>query len=160
MLCSCVEKKRPISTENKLQSSAVDSLESVLNRLSFSGMHDSVEVIARDAFHKAIERQDSVVVVYIGLNMAQSFMFNGNMDSVRFYIDKINSYKTSRLSPSLHIMYSNILGSYNLRANLDYSKALNSYIDGLKWADVKNNSNNRIVLYANIVNIFLRTKKL
>lgn len=154
MLCSCVEKKRPIPTENKLQSSAVDSLESVLNRLSFSGMHDSVEVIARDAFHKAIERQDSVVVVYIGLNMAQSFMFNGNMDSVRFYIDKINSYKTSRLSPSLHIMYSNILGSYNLRANLDYSKALNNYIDGLKWADVKNNSNNRIVLYANIVNIF------
>lgn len=129
-------------------------LAQTLQHYSFAGQHDSVILVARPAYREAAQRHDTLLMVYTGLNMAQSFLFMGNMDSVRRYVDLIEPLKRFPVSASLHIMRSNVLGSYFLRSSLDYSKALNNYIEGLAWADGKSNANNRIALLSNIVNIF------
>ena len=125
-----------------------------LEHYSFSGQHDSVILAARPAYLEASRRHDTLLMVYTGLNMAQSFLFKGNMDSVRRYVDLIESLKHFPVPASLHIMRSNVLGSYFLRSSLDYSKALNNYIEGLDWADCRENCDSRIALLSNIVNIF------
>ncbi len=133
----------------------IDSIEKVLLSYSFGGQHDSVIYAGRPALREAIERRDTFSMVYIELNMAQSFLFMGEMDSVRYHLDRLEPLMLSpAVSPSLHAMYFGELGSYSLRWGLDYSKALNYYIEALNWADREHNSDNRILLLANIVNVF------
>lgn len=156
-LCACPQQKRehnPRRSAAATVSPALDSLAKALKGYSFAGRHDSVILVAGPALRAATLRHDTLTMVYAGLNMAQSFLFMGNMDSVQHYLDRIEPLKEYPLSANLHIMRSNVLGSYDLRSNLDYSKALNHYIDGLFWADSLRNRNNRIALLSNIVNIF------
>lgn len=133
---------------------ARETLARTLQRYSFAGQHDSVILVARPAYGDAARRHDTLMMVYTGLNMAQSYLFMGDMDSVRRYVDLIKPLKDFPLSSGLHIMRSNVLGSYLLRSSLDYSKALNNYIEGLEWADGRENTSDRIALLSNIVNIF------
>ena len=133
---------------------ARETLARTLQRYSFAGQHDSVILVARPAYGDAARRHDTLMMVYTGLNMAQSYLFMGDMDSVRRYVDLIEPLKDFPLSSGLHIMRSNVLGSYLLRSSLDYSKALNNYIEGLEWADGRENTSDRIALLSNIVNIF------
>ena len=94
----------------------IDSIEKVLLSYSFGGQHDSVIYAGRPALREAIERRDTFSMVYIELNMAQSFLFMGEMDSVRYHLDRLEPLMLSpAVSPSLHAMYFGELGSYSLR---------------------------------------------
>ena len=133
---------------------ALDSLSNKLSSYSYAGKHDSVIYTARPALIAAQRAHDTLTMVYAGLNMAQSFLFLGNMDSVQRYIDLMEPLKDYPIPANLHIMRSNVLGSYSLRSSLDYSNALNCYMEGLAWADRRQHANSRIALLSNIVNIF------
>lgn len=132
----------------------LDSLVTYLNRLSYIGEHDSVILTARPAMNEAAGRHDTLTAVYAGLFMAQSYLFLEDMDSVRYCTDRLGPMLDFPLPPNARIMLINILGSYSLRTSLDYSKALNYYLEGLEWAEQEDRINNRIALLSNIVNIF------
>lgn len=131
-----------------------DSLITYLNRLSFTGKHDSVISIARPALYKALDSHDTLTAIYSGVFIAQSFLFLEDMDSVQYYTELISPMSSFPVSANLQTMLCNILGSYSLRTSLDYSRALNYYMDGLALTERSGDVNNRIALLSNIVNIF------
>lgn len=131
-----------------------DTLINYLNRLSFTGQHDSVIQIARPELQNALNNQDTLTAIYTGSFIAQSFLFLEDMDSAQFYTELLKPMQQYPAPPNIHIMLSNVLGSYSLRTSLDYSKALNYYIDGLTWAEQSGEITNQIALLSNIVNIF------
>lgn len=131
-----------------------DSLVKTLNSLIYTGDHEKVIGICRPLFREAYRDHDTLAALYTGAFLSQSFLFLEDMDSTQFYTDLIKPMYGYPAPPSIHIMLSNVLGSYSLRTSLDYSKALGYYIDGLEWAELSGNVNNRISLLSNIVNIF------
>lgn len=131
-----------------------DSLITYLNRLSFTGKHDSVISIARPALYKALDSHDTLAAIYSGVFIAQSFLFLEDMDSVQYYTELISPMSGFPVSANLQTMLCNVLGSYSLRTSLDYSRALNYYMEGLAQAEKSGEVNNCIALLANIVNIF------
>lgn len=153
MACSGPDKK-PDYTSQNTRSPELDSLISVFNGLSFTDRHDSLVILARPVLSKAILERDTLTETYTRLFMAQSFLFLDNLDSVKFQTDIAGKLIDRFSLPNVHIIYSNIMGSYCLRTELDYTDALNHYFNGLKWAEKEGNINNKIALLSNIVNIF------
>lgn len=139
---------------SSISSSRADSISTLLSRLSYQSLHDSVISTARPELEKALSRCDTLTAIYCGIFMAQSYLFLENMDSVKSSIDLLLPLKDFPVPPYVHIMQDNVLGSYSLRTSLDYSKALSYYIDGLSWAEKAGSINNKIALLSNIVNIF------
>ena len=152
--CSADKTVRSDTTSEYTVSEHLDSLITSLNHLIYIGEHDSVIFKARPTMEDALRDHDTLTAVYAGLFMAQSYLFLEDMDSVKYCTDRLSPLLDYPLPPNAHIMLSNILGSYSLRTSLDYSKALNHYIEGLSWTEHEERINNRIALLSNIVNIF------
>ena len=152
--CSADKTVRSDTTSEYTVSEHLDSLITYFNHLSYIGEHDSIITHARPELLQALKDQDTLTAVYAGLFMAQSYLFLEDMDSVKYCTDRLSPLLDYPLPPNAHIMLSNILGSYSLRTSLDYSKALNHYIEGLSWTEHEERINNRIALLSNIVNIF------
>lgn len=131
-----------------------DTLISYLNKLIFTGKHDSVIKIAKPQLQNALTNHDTLTAIYTGSFIAQSFLILEDMDSAQFYTEMLKPMQQYPAPPNIHIMLSNVLGSYSLRTSLDYSKALNYYIEGLTWAEQSGEIANEIALLSNIVNIF------
>lgn len=152
--CSADKTVHSDTTSEYTVSEHLDSLITSLNHLIYIGEHDSVIFKARPTMEDALRDHDTLTAVYAGLFMAQSYLFLEDMDSVKYCTDRLSPLLDYPLPPNAHIMLSNILGSYSLRTSLDYSKALNHYIEGLSWTEHEERINNRIALLSNIVNIF------
>lgn len=140
------------------QGSAEDvQLDSIINVLSYygrMGMHDSVVMMATPYVREALMEDDTATALYTGVMAAQSFLFLDDTDSLKRYIDLIAPIIDMPGYSLAKIIYYNVVGSYWLRVDLDYSKALNNYLEGLHWAESVESENNQIALLSNIVNIF------
>ena len=78
-----------------------------------------------------------------------------SMDSVRHYMNLIGPYrKGGGKDPSLQTVLFIVEGLTHLKAELNYSLALEAFREGCKWAEAGNDPNNHIVLLANIAHIF------
>lgn len=120
-----------------------------------NGMYDSLIVSARSSFLRACSEGDSAVALYSGSVLAQSFLFREETDSIMYYIELVSPYYVTRDDVGAsRIIYNNVLASYYLRTDLDYSQALRYYLKGLRCAEEIGNSYNQIIILANITNIF------
>lgn len=124
------------------------------NSYSARGKYDSLIMEVRPVFKLAMERQDTVSALYSGIVMAQSFLFINDLDSAAYYANSIADYKDHGADPLWQTIYYNVIGTYALKSELDYSKSLENYMEGYKWAEKVGSANNMIALLGNIVNIF------
>lgn len=133
----------------------LDSLIRLWNSYNRTGQHDSTIISARALTVKALQEGDSVTALYAGIFTAQSFLFTDDkVDSAKYYADKISRYVKSSGNPAVVINFDNIMGSYYLKTDLDYSKALEYYLDGLACAELHGSAQSQIIILANIVTIF------
>lgn len=140
---------------SQLSGTHIDSLITLWNSYNRTGQHDLTIQSARPIAIKAMREADSVTAIYAGIFTAQSFLFTENeVDSAKYYADMISRYVKTSGEPSLMINFDNIMGSYYLKTELDYSKALEYYLDGLACAETYGSTQSRIVMLANIVTIF------
>ena len=122
---------------SQLSGTHIDSLITLWNSYNRTGQHDLTIQSARPIAIKAMREADSVTAMYAGIFTAQSFLFTENeVDSAKYYADMISRYVKTSGEPSLMINFDNIMGSYYLKTELDYSKALEYYLDGLACADI------------------------
>lgn len=102
-----------------------------------------------------MDNQDTLKAIYIGTLMAQSSVFLSDLDSVIYYLEKIQPMLlTYPTPPNIKAMYFCTYGNYYLRTSLDYSKAIHYYIKALEHTVESGNTNNQISVLSNIVNIF------
>lgn len=155
ILMSCRNEKDgsiflPFSSGN----SALDSNKRMWAEYALGGDYDSLIDSARPFLSDAISKGDSFAVCQSGIFMAQAFLFQENLDSTKYYLDKYNDYFTSCDDPGFGIVFGNVQGVYSLKAELDYAKAFDAFSKGLACADRIGDVENSIVLLSNIVSIF------
>lgn len=135
--------------------SSLDSMIRMWNGYIMTGSHDSTLISARKVMTDALDRGDSLTALYAGIFTAQSFLVMEYMvDSAKFYADKIEGYARRSGIPSPIIAIDNIMAGWYLKTELNYSKALEFYLDGLNYAERYNLVQNKIIMLANIVTIF------
>lgn len=132
----------------------VDSLAAFFSQYSAAGSNDSVILTAGPMMREAAAEGDTLKMLCACVFAAQSWLFADNADSVKYYIDVARTYIRNCSSPLLNVVYCNVYGCYSLRAGLDYTLALNYYLDGLRWAEISGNAGHQTVMLLNIANIF------
>lgn len=133
----------------------LDSLINIWNNNNRTGRHDSTVVQARAVLKDALSAGDTVTALYAGIFTAQSCLFmDDKIDSAKYYADMVERYIRTSGEPSLLVNLDNIMGTYYLKTELNYSKSLEYYLEGLEQAERHDMTQARIAMLANIVTIF------
>lgn len=132
----------------------LDSLKATWNRYNDLGYYDSLICTTRPFFRKALAEADTYALVNSGLYIAQAFMSKENTDSVNKYLDIVSEYSHTLHDARLNALVNNVLGIYQLKMRLDYSRALSYFQKAYRYAEQLDNAENEIILLANIVYIF------
>ena len=155
MLCPTGCRQQASSDAGKQTREELDSLRQSFRYFNVEGQYDSIISTARPILMKALDGQDTMTVLLTGAYTAQAFLTMESMDSVRHYMNLIGPYrKGGGKDPSLQTVLFIVEGLTHLKAELNYSLALESFKEGCKWAETGNDPDNHIVLLANIAHIF------
>lgn len=133
---------------------SIDYYATLINRHIHSGRQDSVIVDMTPRFYKAMTNHDSAVCQLLGASIAQAWLQTENKDSVRKYIDLLSPYMKNVEDGNAFIIYHNMLGSFALKYNADYSGALTHYLKVLDKAKINGSIPAQITMLYNIVYIF------
>lgn len=134
---------------------ALDSLRGVYRRFNVNGQYDSLIATARPEMQKALAAGDTLALLYSGAYTAQAFLIREDIDSLRRCMELIAPYRRGGdAEPSLQAVLCNVEGLMHLKAELNYSLALENFHEGCRWAELGDDPNNHIVLLANIAHIF------
>lgn len=111
-----------------LSYSISDSINAVCIPMYKKGDYDSVIIIIRPLFQRAVLSGDTLEVLVRGAHVAQSYQHKENADSVKWYLDKITGFMPaggfdSEKESIVHF----IRGDYELKSELDYAEALKYY---------------------------------
>lgn len=140
-------------TGSSLESS-LDSMRAAWRYYNVRGEYDSLINGSRRYFERAMAEEDTLPLLYAGSFIAQAHLFKDDIDSVRYYLDRISEYGEKVSDYNIKAIYNIVYGCYALKSELDYSKALEYFHNGLHWAELAGDVNNQIVLLANISYIF------
>lgn len=133
----------------------LDSLRSTFREYNMKGLYDSIILTARPVLHQALETHDTLAILYSGGYTAQAFLTQDKIDSAQSLMNLIGPYrKGGEKDPSLQTVLFALEGLLHLRTELNYTLALESFLEGCNWAEYGNDPNNNIVLLANTAHIF------
>lgn len=133
---------------------SADYYADLINRHIYSGRQDSVIIDMTPRFYKAISDRDSAICRLLGASIAQAWLQTENRDSASKYIGIVAPYMENVEKGSSFTIYHNMLGSYALKYNADYSGALTHYLKVLDNAKKNGNVPAQITMLYNIVYIF------
>lgn len=155
MLCvSCSWHRHVLSENVGAEDRYLDSLAVEFSRYAIAGQNDSVILNAGSVMRRAMAEKDTVSALYACVFAAQSWLNAEDIDSVKYYLDVAGRYIEYCSSPFINVLYNNVYGSYSIRAGLDYTMALDYYLDGLRWAETASDVDNQACVMLNIANIF------
>ncbi len=132
----------------------LDSMKMLWNRYNVEGKYDSLVTVTRPFLEERTQAGDTVSMLYAATAIAQAYMFEGEMDSVGGYMRHLSTTKSSVHIPQLSAAIYLLEGSYAIKAELDYSAALKSYLNGYDCIADDGSIDNRIVFLSNIAHIF------
>ena len=124
------------------------------NECAEKGDMDLLTRETRPFLDSAITAGDSASVLYAATAMAQGFIVDDILDSVKTYLDFISRYAERYDDPKLQMVLQNVKGCYALKADLDYSRALACFMDGYEASIECRDSLNSVIMLSNIVSIY------
>ena len=152
---SCTQETPIDAGPDRQTEERLDSLRQIFRYYNVEGLYDTIISTARPVLQSALDRHDTMTVLLTGVYTAQAFLTMEHMDSTRHYMNIIEPYRKGGVkNPSLQTVLFTVEGLTYLKAELNYSLALESFREGCKWAEAGNDPNNHIVLLANIAHIF------
>lgn len=151
--CSGDKDKKPFSPFSS-GNEVLDSNKMVWADYALGGEYDSLINSARPYLEYAVSVSDTFAVCQSGIFIAQAFLFQEKMDSVKYYLDRYAPYLERCDDPGVGIVSANVRGVYALKSGLDYAKAFEAFSKGLMYAEQIGDVENSIVLLSNIVGIF------
>ncbi|HIZ86158.1 MAG TPA: helix-turn-helix domain-containing protein [Candidatus Coprenecus stercoravium] len=136
------------------EKSRLDELKQMWNHYSISGQHQALIDETRPEFYEFVRNGDTMEAMYSGVSIAQAWMMLENGDSVERYLEMIRPFERKNDDAMLGIFLNNVAGSYALTFSLDYAEAFNRFKAAYEWAEKCGDIGNRIIMLANIVQIF------
>lgn len=135
-----------------------DTLESLIaqwSRYRSAGRQDSVIIMTMPWFYHFVSSDDTIGVQYTGISIAQAYvLLDESYDLTKQFIDRIRPYFEKISSPNVASMYWTTLGHFALKYELDYSEALQCYLNAMEATRALGSVSRQIVTLCNIVNIF------
>lgn len=132
---------------------APDNVDNIRNYIT-SGKQDSILAVCRPRYEQALRMGDTTGIRYSGAIMAQAYLFKEETDSLKALLDILGRYEPQAVMPEIEIIIVNVKGLLAIKEGLDYREALKCYHEGLEYARQTGNTNNKITLLTNIVNIY------
>ena len=124
------------------------------SRFNDAGMDDSLILYTRPVLDRAIETGDTLTALYCGVYMAQAWLFMEQTDSALNYLDCMRPYIDRQSDDVLRYLYYSIYGGYSIKAELNYSKAMEYYQKSYGYAVATQSPGNQLSVLMDIIYIF------
>lgn len=123
-------------------------------RFNSTGNDDSVIIYTRPVLRNSIAAGDTLCALYSGVYMAQAWLFMEQADSALYYLDCMGPYVERQQDDVLKYLYYSIYGGYAIKAELNYSKAMEFYQKAYKYAVSTLSPGNSLSVLMDIIYIF------
>lgn len=121
---------------------------------NMAGMDDSLVLFTRPILEDAIAKGDTLTALYSGVYMAQAWLFMEQMDSTLHYLSIMEPYVDRQDDNILKYLYYSIYGGYSIKAELNYSKAMEYYFKSYEYALESGDYGNQLGILLDIIYIF------
>ena len=136
---SCTQETPIDAGSDRQTEERLDSLRQIFRYYNVEGLYDTIISTARPVLQSALDRHDTMTVLLTGVYTAQAFLTMEHMDSTRHYMNIIEPYRKGGVkNPSLQTVLFIVEGLTYLKAELNYSLALEAFREGCKWAEAGN----------------------
>ena len=124
-------------------------------RFNSTGNDDSVIIYTRPVLRNSIAAGDTLCALYSGVYMAQAWLFKERTDSALYYLDSIEPYVVEQSWDNvLKYLYYSIYGGCAIKAELNYSKAMEYYQKSYHYASLTMSPGNRLGVLMDIIYLF------
>lgn len=123
-------------------------------RFNSTGNDDSVIIYTRPVLRNSIAAGDTLCALYSGVYMAQAWLFKERTDSALYYLDSIEPYVEQSWDNVLKYLYYSIYGGCAIKAELNYSKAMEYYQKSYHYASLTMSPGNRLGVLMDIIYLF------
>ena len=123
-------------------------------RFNDAGKDDSLILYTRPILQKSLKNGDTLTSLYCKVYMAQAWLFMERTDSAMFYLDDVSQVIDSVDDNILKYLYYCIYGGCAIKAELNYTKAMECYLKGYHYAAATGNPGNQLSVLIDIIYIF------
>lgn len=138
----------------KDSSADLDDFKAAWGDFNREGRYAEFVEYARPWFCRASHGADTSAFVYSGITLSMAFLSLDEPDSVRKYLDAVSPCLHSGTEPRILLTYNFIRGTYSLKREYNYPKALDFYQKCYEIAAQSEDTDNSIAALLNIVHIY------
>lgn len=138
----------------KDSSADLDDFKAAWGDFNREGRYAEFVEYARPWFCRASDGADTSAFVYSGITLSMAFLSLDEPDSVRKYLDAVSPCLHSGTEPRILLTYNFIRGTYSLKREYNYPKALDFYQKCYEIAAQSEDTDNSIAALLNIVHIY------
>ena len=138
----------------KDSSADLDDFKAAWGDFNREGRYAEFVEYARPWFCRASDGADTSAFVYSGITLSMAFLSLDEPDSVRKYLDAVSPCLHSETKPRILLTYNFIRGTYSLKREYNYPKALDFYQKCYEIAAQSEDTDNSIAALPNILHIY------
>lgn len=155
VLCvSAVSCSEPSHVGGRYDSVQLEEHKDAWRRFNSVGNDDSLIIYTRPVLDNALSAGDTLCALYCGVYMAQAWLFMEQTDSALYYLDNMRPYVERQQDDVLKYLYYSICGGCAIKAELNYSKAMECYQKAYGYASSTLSPGNRLSVLMDIIYIF------
>ena len=154
VLCVAASCSESPSVDIKYDSGQLDEHKDAWRRFNSVGNDDSLIIYTRPVLDNALSAGDTLCALYCGVYMAQAWLFMEQTDSALYYLDNMRPYVERQQDDVLKYLYYSISGGCAIKAELNYSKAMECYQKAYGYASSTLSPGNRLSVLMDIIYIF------
>lgn len=155
VLCvSAVSCSEPSHVGDRYDSGRLEEHKDAWRRFNSVGNDDSLIIYTRPVLDNALSAGDTLCALYCGVYMAQAWLFMEQTDSALYYLDNMRPYVERQQDDVLKYLYYSICGGCAIKAELNYSKAMECYQKAYGYASSTLSPGNRLSVLMDIIYIF------
>ena len=132
----------------------LESYKAVWQKYNAAGQDDSLIGYTRPILTLALENKDTLTALYCRTYMAQAWLFMEMTDSAAICLENMREEMERQNDNTLKYLYWSIYGGYAIKAELDYSKAMEYYNRSLEYAKASGNTASQLGILLDIIYIF------
>ncbi len=119
-----------------------------------NGEDDSIIIYTRPVLSRSLQDKDTLTALYCGVYIAQAWLFMEEPDSTLKYLMDMSSSIEKCQDNLVKYLYYCVYGGYALKADLNYSKAMEYYQLSYKYAEATGKVSNQLRILLDISYIF------
>lgn len=140
---------------NKCHNTAdLDMHKQVWREYNISGQDSALIEYTRPVLCNSLATNDTLTALYCGTYMAQAWLFMEQTDSAAAYLESMRKDIDRQDDNILKYLYWSIYGGYAIKAELNYTKAMEYYNRSYEYAVASGDVSNQLGILLDIIYIF------